>query len=213
MECWYLVTIPAAVTAALALLRRRARWLAASLILWLWLAAGTGITPSLFGLLRELPVFSLLRNSERFLVLAVLTITLGAAFALTDAAARLRLKKPARLARPYWVVAMAGVALAVPWLMQDFSLAASKRTLTTPPREELRPFHQARGNRWVAASFGPMSRGSLACWEAYGVPQSPGCAPTPSRSRGWWAMESSRSAAGRRSTSPFTSSSRSPRGW
>ena len=172
-EAWYLVTIPAAVTAGLALFRRRARWLAASLLISLWLAAGTGIKPSLFGLLRELPVFSLLRNSERFLVLSVLTIALGAAFALSDAAARLRLRKPPRLARPLWVLAMTGVVLAVPWLMQDFKLAADKRGLSPPPREELRPFHQARGNRWVAASFGPMSRGSLACWEAYGVPQSP----------------------------------------
>lgn len=172
-ETWYLVSIPAAVVAALALLRRRAWWWAGALVLWLWLAAGTAVTPSLFGLLRQLPVFSLLRNSERFLVLAVLAITMGAALAVSDAAARLRLRRPARLARPLWLLSMAGVTLAVPWLLNDFSLAASKRTLSAPPREEVRPFHQARGNRWAAASFGPMSRGSLACWEAYGVPQSP----------------------------------------
>jgi hypothetical protein len=163
------------VVAALALFRRRARWLALALVVWLWLAAGTGITPSLFGLLRELPVFSLLRNSERFLVLAVLTMSVGAAFALTDAAARLRLRRPLPLPLrgPLWLLSVAGVVLAVPWLVNDFSLAASTRALTAPPREEVRPFHQARGNRWAAASFGPMSRGSLACWEAYGVPQSP----------------------------------------
>lgn len=177
-ECWYLVTIPAAVVAGLALLRPRPRrrtawWLGGALFIWLWLAAGTGVSPSLFGLLRELPVFSLLRNSERFLVLAVLTIAMGAALALSDAAARLRLRRPPRLARPLWLLCVAGVAFAVPWLMNDFSLAAAKRTLTAPPREEVRPFHQARGNRWAAAAFGPMSRGSLACWEAYGVPQSP----------------------------------------
>ncbi|MDP1827532.1 MAG: hypothetical protein Q8L48_29950 [Archangium sp.] len=172
-ETWYLVTIPGAVVAALALLRRRARWLAVALLLWLWLAAGTGVAPSLFGLLRELPVFSLLRNSERFLVLAVLTMTVGAAFALTDAAARLRLRRPVALRKPLWLLSSAGIVLAVPWLVNDFGLAASKRTLTAPPREEVRPFHQARGNRWAAASFGPASRGSLACWEAYGVPQSP----------------------------------------
>lgn len=171
-ETWYLVTLPGAVVAALALFRRRARWLAVSLLLWLWLAAGTGITPSLFGLLRELPVFSLLRNSERFLVVAVLTMTVGAAFALTDAAARLRLQRPLPLRRPLWLLSIACIVLAVPWLVNDFSLAASKRALTAPPRAEVRPFHQARGNRWAAASFGPMSRGSLACWEAYGVPQS-----------------------------------------
>ena len=171
-ECWYLVTIPGAVVAAFALLRRRSWWLGSALIIWLWFAAGTGVTPSLFGMLRELPVFSLLRNSERFLVLAVLAIAMGAALSLSDAAARLRLRRPPRLARPLWIVSVLGVVLAVPWLMNDFVVASSIRTLTAPPREELRPFHQARGNRWAAASFGPMSRGSIACWEAYGVPQS-----------------------------------------
>ena len=171
-ECWYLVTIPGVVVSALALLRKRSWWLGGALLTWLWLAAGTGVTPSLFGLLRELPVFSLLRASERFLVLAVLAISIGAALALTDAAARLRLRRPARLGRPLWLLCVAGVALATPWLMNGFELAAAKRTLAPPPREESRPFHQARGNRWAAASFGPMSRGSLACWEAYGVPQS-----------------------------------------
>lgn len=171
-EAWYLVTIPATVVAAFALLRRRAWWLGGALLIWLWLAAGTGISPSLFGLLRQLPVFSLLRSSERFLVMAALAIAMGASLALSDAAARLRLKKPARFARPLWVLCVVGVIAAVPWLMNDFAIAASKRTMTASPREALRPFHQARGNRWAAASFGPMSRGSLACWEAYGVPQS-----------------------------------------
>ncbi len=171
-EAWYLVTLPAAAVGAIALLRRRAWWLGGALLIWLWLAAGTGISPSLFGLLRQLPVFSLLRNSERFLVMAALAIAMGASFALSDAAARLRLKKPPQFAKPLWVISLAGVLAAVPWLMNDFTLAASKRTMSASPREELRPFHQARGNRWAAASFGPMSRGSLACWEAYGVPQS-----------------------------------------
>ena len=104
--------------------------------------------------------------------MAVLAIAMGASLALSDAAARLRLKKPGWFAKPLWAIALSGVIAAVPWLMNDFALAASKRTMTAAPREELRPFHQARGNRWAAASFGPMSRGSLACWEAYGVPQS-----------------------------------------
>lgn len=171
-ESWYLVTIPAVVVAAFALLRRRAWWLGGMLAIWLWLAAGNAANPSLYAALRSLPVFSLLRASDRFLVPAVLTLALGAALAITDAAARLRLKKRPRLARPLWGLSLLGLALALPWQLHNFDIAASKRTLTAPPREITRPFHQARGNRWAAASFGPASRGSLACWEAYGVPQS-----------------------------------------
>lgn len=172
-EIWYLVTIPATVVSALALFRRRAWWLGALLLIWLWLTAGTAVTPSLYNLLRALPVFSLLRASERFLVPAVLTLSLGASLAITDVTARLRLRKPYRFARHLWLLAALGSVSAMPFLLHNFTVAASKRGLSAPPREELRPFHQARGNRWEAAAFGPASRGSLACWEAYGVPQSP----------------------------------------
>lgn len=175
-EVWYLVTVPGAIVAALALLRRRGRWLAVSLFLILWLAAGHAISPSLFAALRQIPIFSLLRNSERFLVCAGVVLSLGVSFAVTDVLARLR--RPVRprltpLNRTFAVVALFGVTLATAWQLHNFSVAASKRTLGAPPRESLRPFHQARGNRWAVAGFGPMSRGSLACWEAYGVPQSP----------------------------------------
>jgi hypothetical protein len=170
-ECWYLVTVPGAVVAGLALLRRRARWLVAPLLLWLWLAMGHAATPSLFAALRALPIFSQLRNAERFLVPGVLVFSVGAAWALDDFRARLRRKS--RIAQPGLLLALLGLSLAVPWQLQNFELAAGKRQLAEAPREVKRPFHQARGNRWSAAAFGAMSRGSLACWEAYDVPQSP----------------------------------------
>lgn len=169
-ETWYLVSIPAVVTAGLALLRRRRWWYLAPLVLFLWLSAGHSATPSLFAALRALPVFSLLRNAERFLVAAALTLSLGAALSLDDLRARLR--RRVKWAPAVLLVGLLGIALSIPWQLQNFGLAASKRGLNAPPREVDRPFHQARGNRWAAAAWGPMSRGSLACWEAYGLPQS-----------------------------------------
>lgn len=176
-EVWYLVTIPLAIVAAISLLRRRGRWLALSLLLAVWIAAGNAVTPSLYALLRQIPVFSLLRNSERFLVCAGLVMSIGVSFAVTDVLARLRKKqKTPRLTRIHQglaIITALGLVLGTAWQLHNFTVAASKRTLGATPREALRPFHQARGNRWAVAGFGPMSRGSLACWEAYGVPQSP----------------------------------------
>ncbi|MFT3708188.1 MAG: hypothetical protein QM817_11095 [Archangium sp.] len=177
-EVWYLVTIPGAIVAGLALLRWRGRWLGLSLALWLWISAGNATTPSLYALLRSIPVFSLLRNSERFLACAGLVMAIGVSFAISDVLARVRLQRKvsprsALVNRALAIIALLGVTISTVWQLHNFTVAASKRTLKAPPRELVRPFHQARGNRWAVAGFGPMSRGSLACWEAYGVPQSP----------------------------------------
>ncbi len=177
VETWYLVTAPAAILSAIALLRRRGRWLAACLLLWFWLALGHAATPSLYEALRSLPVFSLLRNSERFLTCVGLVFSIGLSCGISDTLARVRRAshwqtRPRRLALASLVLTLVGLSISIPWQLWNFRTAASKRTLTAPPRERLQPFHQARGNRWAVAGFGPMSRGSLACWEAYAVPQS-----------------------------------------
>jgi len=177
VETWYLVTAPAAILSAIALLRRRGRWLAACLLLWFWLALGHAATPSLYEGLRSLPVFSLLRNSERFLICVGLVFSIGLSCGISDTLARVRRAarwqtRPRRLAMASFVLTLVGLSSSIPWQLWNFRTAASKRTLTAPPRERLQPFHQARGNRWAVAGFGPMSRGSLACWEAYAVPQS-----------------------------------------
>jgi hypothetical protein len=173
-EAWYFVSVPGAIAALLALLRWRRTWpLAARFGVWLWLSAGTAATPSLYAALRELPVFSLLRNAERFLVPAVLTVSLAVALAINHAVARVRLRQPPRASWPVLGLVLLGLGLALAWQLHNFDVAAGKRALSAPPVEQARPFHQARGNRWSAASFGPASRGSLACWEAYGLPQSP----------------------------------------
>lgn len=170
-ETWYFVTAPAAVLSALAVFRRRGRWLVGCLVLWMWLALGHAATPSLYEGLRSLPIFSLLRNSERFLACAGLVFSVGLSCGISDTLARVR-RAPGRLTHAAFALTVIGLSIAIPWQLWNFHVAASKRTLTAQPRERLEAFHQARGNRWAVAGFGPMSRGSLACWEAYAVPQS-----------------------------------------
>lgn len=176
-ETWYLVPLPALLVAALVLLRRRGVGLGLAFAAWVWLALGSGVTPSAYSLLRRLPLFSMLRGSERFLAAATLVVALAAALAVSDLQARLRLRgrsiRPRRAVAFGWALSCLTLIAVLPWSIGNFFVAASRRALTSSPLEVERPFHQARGNRWSAAQFGPMSRGSLACWEAYSVPQSP----------------------------------------
>jgi hypothetical protein len=170
---WYLVGLPAGIVALGALTRRRALGALVPALVWFWVALGYGAKLSLYGALRQLPLFSMLRAPERFLTLTGPFIALGAAWALTDLVARLR-KKPrwSRVLTGWATVTALALVANVPWQLQNFRVAASSRGLIPPPEEEPRPFHQARGNRWAATLFAPMSRGTLACWEAYPVPQS-----------------------------------------
>jgi hypothetical protein len=49
---------------------------------------------------------------------------------------------------------------------------ADGRMLLPPPPVEFADFKQARGNRWLAAEYAPLGRGSLSCFDDYQVPQS-----------------------------------------
>lgn len=169
-ECWYLVGAPAAVLAAFELAHRRAWWLVAAAVACLWVAMGQALPVSLYGLLRGLPLFNMLRSPERFLVLGGLIIALGAGRALTSMMARAR-----HDARLRWLVRAAVLALLVnaAMLIANFDAAARVRSLVAAPIEVQQPFHQARGNRWAVSEFGAQNLGSLSCWEAYPVPQSP----------------------------------------
>ncbi len=168
-ECWYLIGLPAALLAALELLRRRSIWLAAALVTCVWLAMGHGATPSLFAMFRQVPLLDMLRSPERFLVLAGLIIAVGAGRALTSLFARARTSK-----RWAHAALLATVALVVNSTFQiaNFDAAARLRSLVRAPVEVQQPFHQARGNRWAVGEIGALNRGSLSCWEAYPVPQS-----------------------------------------
>jgi len=172
---WYLVGLFAGCVAVLGLWRRRSISAVIAAGAWCWLALGYWAKPSLYGALRLSPLFSMLRAPERFLVPVILVIAVGAGWAVTHWAARLR----ASQGRRRWVaglavaVVVAGLLANVAVHVNNFRIAAATRQLGWPPEELARPFHQARGNRWAVSIFGPMSRGSLSCWEAYALPQSP----------------------------------------
>ncbi len=159
--------------------RRRSVGLAVAVVLCGWLAFGYGARPSLFAALRELPLYTALRYPERFLIplgLAAATLA-GLGISLVEAYAR---TPHARVGRRRFVtlaaftVASLAIVINVGPLVAQHALHARARWLSPPPvAGDARPFHQARGSRWALAYYEPMQRGSLSCWEAYPVPQSP----------------------------------------
>lgn len=148
--------------------------------LCVWLAGGYDIRPSLFGLLRELPVYSSLRYPERFLVPFALAASVLAARGISGAEAFVRARRrrakgrPGRVRQAFLAIAALALVVNVGPMVRQHVVHDDDRPLSSPPDEsEPRPFHQARGNRWGLAYYEPMQRGSLSCWEAYPVPQSP----------------------------------------
>jgi hypothetical protein len=164
----------------LGLARRRSLPVVIAAALCVWLAGGYDLHPSLFSLLRELPIYSSLRYPERFLVPFALAASVLAALGISSAEAHVRARRRRAKGRPpragqvlLAIAALALVANVAPMVRQH-AVHAAERTLSPPPDEgEPRPFHQSRGNRWGLAYYEPMQRGSLSCWEAYPVPQSP----------------------------------------
>jgi hypothetical protein len=165
----------------LGLTRGRSLSLGLGAILYGWLAAGYAATPSLFGVLRDLPLYSTLRYPERFLVLLGLAVAVLAARGITRVEALVRTKGArARRGRKIFgtaalVLASLALVVGVGPLMAQHTLHARGRQLGVlpAPSGEAEPFHQARGNRWSLAYYEPLQRGSLSCWEAYPVPESP----------------------------------------
>jgi hypothetical protein len=172
-----LLVLPALV---LGLTRRRSIPMALTAVLCAWLAAGYAVRPSLFAGLRELPLYTTLRYPERFLIPLALAAAVLAARGVSLLEARVRIERtrarPRRAGIAQGLLGLAVVALLLDvgplvWL---HSVHAEKRAMSPPPiADESRPFHQSRGNRWALAYYEPMQRGSLSCWEAYPVPQSP----------------------------------------
>jgi hypothetical protein len=176
--------------------RRRSIPLVVAAVLFAWLAAGYQVHPSLFAALREVPVYSVLRYPERFLVLGALAagsiaaqgVTLGEVCA-RGRASRVQANDPHRLRRllvargPLALAVVASLANVGPEVSVHWNRATG-RWLAAPPEAVSAPFRQARGNRWALGYYEPMQRGSLSCWEAYPVPQSPllrGDAPSEER--------------------------------
>lgn len=136
----------------------------------MWTATGYAAGWSPFVALRGLPLFSTLRYPERYLIIVALAACALAALGITHAQ---------RLARRHLagLPLLIALALLLGWnfktLAASHHVTADHRTLSAPPEQLDREFHQARGNRWLAAHYAYMSRGSLSCWEAWPVPQSP----------------------------------------
>lgn len=171
------LALPAVV---LGLGRRRSLPMLVGAAVCAWLSAGYDAHPSLFDLLRDVPVYSALRYPERFLVPLALAFATLAARGISTAEALVRAHRQpsrpraARAKRVLLALAALTLAANVAPMVRQHVIHADARPLSAPPDEsEPRPFHQSRGNRWGLAYYEPMQRGSLSCWEAYPVPQSP----------------------------------------
>jgi hypothetical protein len=158
--------------AAFALLGRVRRTVAPLGLAALSVALATGHSrPSApFALLRALPLFSALRYPERFLFFACLFVLVAAAVGLDRLV--LLARKRAWLGALF-VVPIALATLATASQCQVIADATSAMPFAPPPSELHGAFHQARGNRWMASYYGPLNLGSLSCWEAFPVAQSP----------------------------------------
>jgi hypothetical protein len=161
---------------ALGLMRKRALPLLAVIPLWAWVATGYQYSPyAPFALLRELPVYSTLRYPERFLFLACLAGYEIAALGIDALVLGTRRKQNVLrvLSGVALVAAISLAAFTIRAEAENARIAAAGMWLGPEPIEIAQPFRQTRGNRWLAAHYPPLNRGSLSCWEAYAVPMSP----------------------------------------
>ncbi len=166
----YYIGAAALFAAGVGLTVRRARPMLVGGVLATWLAAGYAVRPSLFAMLKALPVYEALRYPERFLYVLALFVAVAAAFGvglLHVRARRERAGGPVLFVMILLLAANAGV-MAYGFEHVAIVRSADPRPAEAPPR----PFHQARGNRWVLMQYPAQNRGSLACWEAYPVPES-----------------------------------------
>jgi hypothetical protein len=109
------------------------------------------------------------------LILFALAMSALAASGLTCAAALARTKRWWRVGGAAYAVAAVTLVLGVGPMWKMFYDEAARRELSPPPLAALgeEPFHQARGNRWALEYETAIQRGSLSCWDAYPIPESP----------------------------------------
>jgi hypothetical protein len=149
--------------------RKRALPFLASSLLWLWLAQGYGFHGSLFGVLRMVPPFTMLRAPERVLPFFALGFAVVTALFLRWVELMARRKKAMALLALACVGAFGGNIYR---LVKNDSEITAFRTQAAPPAEVDRPFRQTRGNRWIGFYYAEMSRGTLACFDDYNIPES-----------------------------------------
>jgi hypothetical protein len=167
----FLVGVLVLPLAVLAALERRGVWLLGTACFFLWLASGYAAQPSGYALLRTIPPYTMLRSPERFLVPFALVYAVLAArgFGRLEAIVRRRRWKP-------WLVLAALVLACVDdgvLADNDWGWQRGRSLMEAPSHAEPREFANARGDRWLAAYYPGVNRGSLSCFDDYQVPQSP----------------------------------------
>jgi hypothetical protein len=170
MRAEYLVGISMLPLFLLGGLRRRARPLLLSSLVWVWLALGYGVKPSLFALLRSVPPYTMLRAPERCLPLFVLgfAVVTSLAYRWIEVVSR---RAPAAVLLVFACLGVFGWNLF--GLVKNDSEISALRPMVPPPTKVDREFRQTRGNRWLGFYYTEMSRGVLACFDDYNVAQSP----------------------------------------
>jgi len=169
----YYVGLCALPALVVGLARWRSLWLGTFAVFALWLAPGYAIKGGLFPALSRLPVFGTLRYPERYLILFGFAASALVALGLTSMAAAARKERHLRVVSVVQVILTLAVVVGIGPMIWQFHHAAAERELAPPPVAIDRPFHQARGTRWELAPYAPMERGSLSCWDAYPIPESP----------------------------------------
>ena len=170
----FLVGVLALPFAVMAALERRNIWLLGAACFFLWLAAGYVAQPSGYALLRTIPPYTMLRSPERFLLPFSLFYAVLAARGLGrfEAIARTRKWRPGR--KTLFVLAGITLAMIDDGVLIDNDWAWQRgRTLMEAPKtlDGAREFANARGDRWLAAYYPGLTRGTLSCFDDYQVPQ------------------------------------------
>ena len=150
-------------------LRPRAWSMLAAAMLLCWLAMGYAAHPSAFALLRKIPPYTMLRSPERFLALFALYYATLAAVGTRALEAWVKRRRWSG-----WPALAASALLAINLvpLTVDQHLRLAERKLMAPPTAIESDFRQARGNRWLAAFYPSIDRGTLSCFDDYDIPQS-----------------------------------------
>jgi len=142
----------------------------AIVVVFAWLGAGYARTPSLFALLRELPIFEALRYPERFLWIGMLWASEPAARALGRIP---RLGEGPAWRRGSAIVLSVVLGFSIVSELAAFRRVVAARQLGVFAVDRRPDFRQARGNRWLAGHVPGLGVGSLSCWEPYPVVMSP----------------------------------------
>ncbi len=169
--------IPVALAGLLGGAKARRQWIpvVVAALLWIWLAAGSAPAVSAFVALRAVPPFTMLRYPERFLALLALALVCLAGMGIGRLEVLARRRAPLRLV---WFAAVLLLGANTGLLVGNDQAAARGRALLPPPYSlpagaaRAQDFKQARGNRWLAAEYLGIARGSLSCFDDYQVPQS-----------------------------------------